>query len=603
MEGRNLSELQNKEQPESIQTPSSTPQPFADSDEAVDQSSTRSVININGQVEQDYLEELAQKAILIVKQKESDQIRKAIGFHIDADQKQIHVPEEFFHQSDTLAEVISILALRTNYEVFTFKSGLNCSVKQSEDDFAYGILRAVVQPDFCRFTTGKKERDLGFALTMALRMKCAFESDKRVDELTANDYYFGNNPNEKVYLPDKKKHFDVVYTTRIRISGIVTSSDGGDFFFRAISHFFKELQWSDVPAEVRDKYDLLYTKKFDEVVQFGWQYVYQKKGNTRQLAIIRKGSMPNRSSLFLKEEMKLLTVAMSPYFESLNDLKNHFFDQLCNLGLPAIKEMIQKVYKKRFAILEKFASETTRRLNQIRLLSPDLKSKKKKEVTNAMVMQLLSSRSNPAKMFFDEVRSIVGHDGMRDTLCAFESKYKGPPDTGSKILSNLIVETYAGLGIYKDKELPELHEVKFIDKYIKALETTATTVSGFRGSLSTTKRLIGRYLSAKTPEGRGYYRTPLFDNIEALLEKIDKLSFCDPQVIDIVERSSGTVTTFIDKYSIDASSLALHDMKHKYMPSFRGDTKTLGKEADATLLAAIKKARDAMSATLLYKSY
>jgi hypothetical protein len=557
------------------------------------------VVDEDGYIDDESLAKAAEAAMLTVESKEFEELRKATGFHIFPDNAVINLPIELMQQSDVVFKTLSYLAVRAQWRISTYKSELNCTTKPSADNLMYGILRGVVTPKFTRFSAQKKDRDLGYAYAMALRMKNVYENKKQVDILEPNNHFFGNNPGEVLVLDNRKK-IEVGYELKAGIVNCFSESSIGEIYYRALNHFFRCVGWDTTDPDDVDKYEATNLKKFDHVVQVGWQFIFQKKGNKKQLMGVRKGVLPNRSSLFTKEEMAILRKCLSPFFESLETLKKNFKDTLTQLGISAVKAMISREYRKRHLILERFSSVTTKRLNEIRK-GIDSKSLKKKDVTTEMVKTLLSARQDPSKDFLEEIRSIIGSANMGQVFSLFEILGQAP-DQGAAVLSHNIVDVYTKLGLYGEElHRPELDDIKIDDGYIRMLENGVKNSRGLLANIITVQNNIGRYCNLQTPEARGVIRTPMTNNIISLQSKVEALIHLPEEiyrrVCNIQWEALGYLTSYDSLREAYKFLAPLIDQLNLY----KADNKTLKKDADATVLALIESAKTRIDGLMLVR--
>jgi hypothetical protein len=397
----------------------------------------------------------------------------------------------------------------------------------------------------------------------------------------------------------RKKRIDVGYESKAAIINSFVDSAAGDLFFRMLNHFLRIVGWDTTDPDDIEKYEATYLKKFDDVVSYGWQFLYQKKGNKKLLVGTRKGAMPNRSALYLKEEMALIKLAMSPFFESLETLKKNFRDTILNFGIASVKSVISREYKKRHAILERFANATTRRLNQVR---EGLKNRsiKKKEITIEMVQTLLSTRLNPAEDFFAEIKSIIGSDNMSSVFAVFEKKSHSPRQ-GSVALFSEIIQIYDRMNLYGENlKRPQVEKLEVDEKYIRDLELAARLTRTMIGNAITTSNLLNKFCAQVTPEARGHIRGPLTNNILALADKLSGLVNIPPEVFNEVKlyqwEALGTIVGQDALADVLKGIQPIIDCLNQY----KGGSKTLAKNDDASVASKVEEVRARLSGGVLF---
>jgi hypothetical protein len=67
-----------------------------------------------------------------VLEKESNEQRAAIGFHVYPETKVFNLPYGLFTQDDTIGSMLSFLLIEADYSVSTYQSRLNAVVKPSK---------------------------------------------------------------------------------------------------------------------------------------------------------------------------------------------------------------------------------------------------------------------------------------------------------------------------------------------------------------------------------------------------------------------------------------------------------------------------------------
>jgi hypothetical protein len=356
---------------------------------------------------------------------------------------------------------------------------------------------------------------------MALRMKVIYENAKNAHALIANNYFFGNNPGENQVFGRNRK-IDVVYELKSRIIASFTEHDAGEIFFRTFSYLLGLVKWGSTPLDDVEKFTSIYIKKFDDVARQCWQVQYSS-GKDHRIIAVRKGSLPNRSSLLLKGEMKLVLLAISPFFESLDTIKLNWATLINTYGYTFVKEKLSKEFKRRHTILERFANVTTKRLQNIRRSDVTLKNIKKKDVNLEMLKRYLSSRTDPSKEFFEEVLAITGDKLHKIMYTYIEIKKNLLSGTGKDYFINDIISTYAEAEIYKNKSIPKLAKLQTDIEKVKYQDTLVQALTVFWPTLNLCQSYISKYSNQQTSENRGGYREKLISSLKAFQTHINSL--------------------------------------------------------------------------------
>lgn len=143
---------------------------------------------------------------------------------------------------------------------------------------------------------------------------------------------------------------------------------------------------------------------FDEVISTCWHHRTTKG---KQVVTTKASAFPDRSPLFLNEEMSIINDAISPIWNRFTNLREDWLAEVKKFGFSAIRDEIRTKYNYRWELLAKFSKVTTKRLQIVRTLTKDVKIKKK-EVSKAHILDLLNSRGNAkGSSFVSELRDIL----------------------------------------------------------------------------------------------------------------------------------------------------------------------------------------------------
>lgn len=226
------------------------------------------------------------------------------------------------------------------------------------------------------------------------------------EALKRSQRWFGNNPNETEGKGRAKVKVDYV---------------GRDF-----SHFFVESEWASQLAHLlgqllRKSHTLLSGEVVEHIINenilswsecvshFSTIHVAKDKRRSKgedekQERIPRK---PRQNALLLKEEMDLLDRIITPLFKSREVAdKQAFLEIVKSSGFTAIRRELRTSATERAEFLQKFASLTTKRLNEVRKNLTESKSKRKRDVTSDDVTTTLRRRETPVREFALEIQSL-----------------------------------------------------------------------------------------------------------------------------------------------------------------------------------------------------
>jgi hypothetical protein len=458
----------------------------------------------------------------------------AHGFRILPNERNIVIPENMLKHDATVEELVVVSKFFTKHQVATYESEDNFAVKPEADNFLLGLLYCFEKPAYCKFTASKKPRDLGFAVGMSFRLRGWAENRNQIAALRPNNFFFGNNPGEVQVIAKKK--IGVEYSAKQLIIDCFVSAKSGDMFARLISYALKTIALDSKTLSDQDGDKLLKVniKGFDTMIQKGWAPIYSKKGKVKTLEGYKRATMPNRNSLFLKEEMLTVTQCMSPFFSSLESIKLHYHELIYRDGYPALEKLVTDEYHIRHEILARFSAVTTKRLQDIRRLPEVIKTLKKKEVTAAQVALLLSKRDDPVQSFLDEISQIVTPSRFARAMTGYSEKNGVLSKNSVDTIISKTITCYIHNKIYGDKKAPIAKTVLPETDYIKFFESIARQNNKLTGNCLSVTNLLRKFDKAETPEQRGLIRTQLAPYIRELKRVASDLLEVDYSILEKV---------------------------------------------------------------------
>lgn len=312
-------------------------------------------------------------------------------------------------------KISSILGL----VVKTFESQHDLKYSEDSDliNFFKGVLLSVDERNAQQLRMNKNYFELGRTAGFAIRTRGHFRSIDRLGALRKSNFFFGNNPGETI----DNRH--VVYFFREIVESYISSP-----YVRQINGIltslleevgFRTLNDDEISKAVEKS-----SMTFDMAIEL-FARVQRGSKQTNKEPIYRLPGKPNSSPLMLKEEMKLLDSVISPIYDSLDNLKRNWSERLMTTPWNELLREISGIMDQRWKLLEKFASVTTKRLQEIRQLDPAYANLRKAQTTLKQVSQLLKSRKKSVTTrFSSEILSLIP-ESMKNliVLTAFEKDY------------------------------------------------------------------------------------------------------------------------------------------------------------------------------------
>jgi len=549
--------------------------------------STQDIFDKNGRVKDSVFLLADRRAQRLLDNQRTKQIAKATGFRILEDERKFIVPKELLLSTDELLQTtVLLLNGKIKFECESYESDIKFDLKNGADEPMYGLLYALKQPVKTRLVSSKTKTALFSAIGMSFRLRGWADQHNLSGALKPNNFFFGNKNDETVSVGNKE--INVKYRAKTEIVSLFESEEAGAIFAQLYAFTLRLLKFADCP-ELEEYYMHKNLIGFDEMVKHGWISIFTDTGKGRKLTGYRYGTWPTRSNLYTKEEFRLISDAVAPYFESLEDLKKNYWEMLMANGYAGTDTIIRDRYSIRHEILAKFASTTTKRLQELRKLRKDDKLRKR-QCLPAFVLDLLKQRENPTEVFIDEIKSIIKGKCYQKATLGLQIKH-GIRDVMDVIpfLSLQIHNHYVNEGVYHEKKIKAPSFVVKTDyDYIKVIERSSRIVLHSINRAKLIKHFLECFVKQETPESRGYYRLRLAPIIENFIsDGIELLKNTEDIVVKAV------ISSFYDGLNFSVTKLAqsveiarpLNDEITKVAKTW-----SLKSGEDASVLEKVKKA-------------
>jgi hypothetical protein len=355
---------------------------------------------------------------------------------------------------------------------------------------------------------GKKSLEKGRTMIQALLTKNIFKDHPSLGEgaLVKDNFFFGNNPNEVMWVD--KKQFSVDFAIKTAINSFFKDKDTAKAVFTMITQ---------TASHVKDTYilDVEYRKlinhniiPLDIVISRSYPVSRNKvqvsRNRTEIETKVRKPNPIRSSPLYLPDEIDLIKKLTHPIFTEMEGLHEDYLSKVMTETFPGLEKSIQENVHLRVTLLERFAKTTKERLQEVRKLpGADIKLKKAK-VSTAQIEDLLKTRSDPATQLKREVLTILGDLPIHD-LVPLAMKKKVSSANAEAFLYNECYSVYQTDRMRKiiseQRTDPPTQDLGLsngnFDAPIKAVreiekELGKITIYGGLSRVKNTKRVIGR---------------------------------------------------------------------------------------------------------------
>jgi len=241
--------------------------------------------------------------------------------------------------------------------------------------------------------------------------------------LRANDYYFGNLQSKSGQIKKDLRKLEDNKDAKPKKSTV-----GKKYWLHTAPALFMESEWDQHLTKVlsilmKDTHALMPANTimsnlmpnlltYSEVVR-GYCtrsiVTVPARGRTPAVTVDKVPVKPRANNLLLKEEIAVIDrISASLWeptpWERMNP--QEWADNLLTNGLNTIKTDLVRIYSDRASFLSKLASLTTKRLQIIRAMAPEMKTKRKSDITPEILGNAILTRPNPLEAFTSEVMGL-----------------------------------------------------------------------------------------------------------------------------------------------------------------------------------------------------
>lgn len=278
------------------------------------------------------------------------------------------------------------------------------------DEFLKGLAMQIFQTRPSKLgLKDKSNYEVGRTCMFGLLVRAEFEKTRTLGlaALKPDNQFFGNYPMSKgSRTPDQPG---------LEIKARMVSTLG--------SYKYRKTIWSMIQriasiVRLRGLNDLDYNntiekhlRSFDDVSNESRRVLNtktkRKKQNAKNDVLPSK---PSSSPLYLSGEMKEILRIIDPVWTSLEPLKDEWLGAIQRAGFVTVRNEVRTQYTKRWEILSKFASLTTKRLQVVRSFLDLKKSISKRDIESTNIIDWIKSLQDPDKVFWTDISTLVEND-------------------------------------------------------------------------------------------------------------------------------------------------------------------------------------------------
>jgi hypothetical protein len=294
--------------------------------------------------------------------------------------------------------------------ILVFKEDCPPDVDLRNIDYFKGLAMQILHTGPCKFSEkDKNEYELGRTHMFGLLVRSEFESSRKLglSALQNNNRYFGNFPRSKGSKINDQPAFEIkrkflTLLANYKYKATIWS------MLQKVASLIKLNQLDDKQFATTIEKNI---KSFDDVSDLcrrkPVRQTKRRKKNAREDVLPQK---PSTSPVMLSQEMRLFASLVDPIWTSLDPYKSDWIGSVEKDGFAACSAAVRKQYARRWEILTKFSSMTTKRLQAIRSLSDLKKNTSKRDIVKDNVIALIKSRPDASTAFWNEVIEIIKTD-------------------------------------------------------------------------------------------------------------------------------------------------------------------------------------------------
>jgi len=311
-----------------------------------------------------------------------------------------------------LEKAMAVMAKDLGYRVFPIPyTGRLKELTKDEEEFAIGISFVTLDQNRNFNMTEKSDSyENGRTFARSQQIIGLFDTNEKlgIEALKKNHRFFGNNPGET----KGSKSVRVPVTYLAKTSGRLFAEEEWSEHLRLVLNSLLRKYHTVLPDSVRSQIIENNLISHSEVIQ-----TYCTREITlvpiqgrRKFQSVKEKRVPHKprsNVLLLKEEQQFLNgIVDSLFIDGVPTTSGKFIEFIMRHGFKQYLNHMKAVSSKRAEFLQKFASLTSKRLNEVRRLSESHKTKRKRDVTSTDITSALARRDTPANKFASEILSL-----------------------------------------------------------------------------------------------------------------------------------------------------------------------------------------------------
>jgi len=410
-------------------------------DTPVSKSHHEPIIDLSGLDKKAIDDFFAKKEAIALKTRRADaEATVPLGLHIVEGNAYAVMPSQLFQSDNTVGAMLYDLCKFANITIKVIEGEAKFS-KLYNEDFIRGLWFGTFSTVHLKRRRTKGSYELGRVCTQSLIVRNAYQSYKNLGlaALVQDNFFFGNKADE---IHDKAK---VVFHVKTQLRVFFEDATVGELVYGILNSALQRIGMTFLlDAEIDKTIEDALTPS-DTLIARNYPTVTRKKGRKEE-EVVRKPNPIKQSPLYTKEEMVLVQELTHPLFSDLDELTKQYRDLVNDLGFHVVNETVKRSITNRWETLQRFASVTKTRLQDIRKILKDEKIKKA-AITRDNVTALLQVSRDRAGRLVSELKHILGrNDIIHLVRRAFKEKVSSEKEAWSLI-------QYKAFILYRDMDL------------------------------------------------------------------------------------------------------------------------------------------------------
>jgi hypothetical protein len=376
-------------------------------------------------------------------------------------------------------------------------------IEESNEDIVRGISYQILFGSAIKLNVGgRRDFELGRVLALALQVKCEIEGCPNLGpaSLARNNQLFGNYPRSR----GSKVNDQPAYEIKMRWNRFF-KSDPDKLKEKLWGVFFKLVESIGLSRYDDRTYNKLISQNvssMDFLIKSNTRLVKHTNRKGREIKDAMLPSLPKRSPVLTKHESDLIYKLARPLWDSLDDFKKSYEENLSSLGFDVIRHTVRNIYMKRWEFLSKYSAMTTARLQEFRkALGPEASKNAKRDFTVESTLQAISARTNMVKDFVNEISQLFDED-LRQIILQKEYGLA----SGTKLSWTFLIKQDCQQAYARD-------QLEFLDKTLPEEEKIELTMPEVNRALSSLNKVLK---SSSNLSEKSRYLTCEHKGIEAL---------------------------------------------------------------------------------------